>query len=414
MNNWPMRLRALQEKLGKSSDEMAELLGLTQRSYGEFARPEGRIPGRPTQRRIEQLENQLLDESQVQQDNSKELNLVIIHSGFSYKNGEQEQDVVTMIEEMNKAAGNSRYEFHYIDLDFGSEKSRSLLQHKQVKGHFPVSYPGLPDGIEVKASYFATTATLLVSRAKRGNRLGHVTLAASAKDYWPIALEIKSSEEVDVSFIKDAGTELTPDEETAIHQLEINILDQNRYHGRVIRTENVFDPTSGFGFLKYVKQDTQTGKWVDQQDKLRNNVFFSWNHMRKRKSSTEAETPISELREGDIVSFSLGMNHNGACAVDVTLICKLDVPVASDDLGLVADAISAISDCPREDGWALIATVGTRLSVQRKDYKQSLSNLGYEGKLIKLFEKHKERFDVSPNGNGTPYNAACVRMKGSV
>jgi hypothetical protein len=130
--------------------------------------------------------------------------------------------------------------------------------------------------------------------------------------------------------------------------------------------------------------------------------------MRKLDGTNVAETPIADLKVGDIVGFTIGMNNKGACATDVTLIERTSAE-SSEESEILEFIKDAIRDCANEKGWALLSRVGTRLSVPHPDYKETFSAKGFKfGELIK---KHTEIFEYSTDSAVTDFSAASARLK---
>jgi hypothetical protein len=409
MRTWPERLKGLQDRLEKSPEQIADMLGITVRTLGEFTRPEGREPSQPIQRLIEMLEAELqVGASSVGNQQSPPLTMVIIHGDFE---AQDKRDVVTTIDDMTKAADFSgNVEFHYITVnpERDMQKALSILQSKRVTPHFFMQEGRLnPDNSkQAECSYFSTTVTWLASIAKKNN-LQRITLAADVKDYWPIAKEIKALAEIDVSFIRAAKASLSEEQLGALEEMGISVIDPvGRHFGRIHSLSDDRSSRSGYGFLIYVRPGSDN-EWIDLGG---NTVFFSWNHMRKDGSGA-AEIPISKLREGDIVGFAIGMNDKGPCATDVTLIERAPEPEAKSeqepiDLNVLKDAVRVCAD---QNGWALVANVGSRLSILNPEYKDQLDAKKF--KIGELLKKHDELFEYSTDATKTTRNAACARLK---
>jgi cold shock CspA family protein len=166
-----------------------------------------------------------------------------------------------------------------------------------------------------------------------------------------------------------------------------------------------------YGFLEYVKQESdEQGRtqWIGLEGSKP--VFFSFNHMRKKKDTNIPETPIESLNIGDIVGFVIGMNNKGPCATDVTMIQRapaLEENGQPEIIDLVRDAIHV---CANENGWALMSSVGGRLSVLHPNYMDLLLQHGYD-QLAVLIRRYPAIFEYSHDGIGTNHRAACVRIR---
>lgn len=412
MKSWSERIKALQAQLGKTPEEMASVLGVTPRTLGEFTRPEGRDPSLSIRKVIELVENGLItDTPKVESKPSqKKLNLVIIHSEYVSPSG---GNVVAVIDEMNapnEVAGNDFInEFHYIVIDPERDMPKALpiLKNKRVAPHFFMAESAFLKSEGAESSYFSTTTTWLANVSKKNN-LGRITLAANVQKFWPIAKELRELAEVDVSFLRESDHNPSQTEVKALESMGISVFSPaTRHYGQVFSLKEVVGKTSGYGFLKPVKKDSQGDNWIVEEGE---NVFFSWNHMRKPGNPNVPAISISDLRLGDIASFAMGFNAVRECATDVTLISRsLETTTNADAVGFPDVLKAAIKDCANEEGWALISELGHCLAAwYPTDYREKLRSMGYESLKDPL--KSNPAFLYSPNGEGSSYKAACVRV----
>lgn len=407
MKRWSERIKALQTQLGKTPEEMAGTLGITPRTLGEFTRPEGREPSLSIQRVIELLENGLTSGAPKVEKIStrKKLNLVIIHSEYVSPSG---GNVVTVIDEMNASnevdGTDFNNEFHYIVInpERDMQKALPILKNKRVTPHFFMDESALKSSENAECSYFATTATWLASAAKKNN-LGRITFAANVQKFWPISKELKELAEVDVSFIREDADTPSQSEVKALESMGIRVFSPAiRYHGQVVSLKD------GFGFLKQVKKDPLGNNWIIQEGE---NVFFSWNHMRKQSNPDIPIISITDLMVGDIVGFAMGFNDVRECATDVTLSSRSkETTVNTDATGFLDVLKEAIKECANEEGWALMSELGNCLRAwYPPDYKEKLRSMGYEN-LTEPLKKHPHMFTFTQTGEGSNYKAACVRV----
>lgn len=152
-------------------------------------------------------------------------------------------------------------------------------------------------------------------------------------------------------------------------------------------------------------------------------LFFS--HMRRAENTQELEFPIVSPSEGDIVSFEMGMNYKGPCAIDVALVKKVfggaahrplqitaqtkraEAPTADDIVAALRDAVAVCAD---EDGWALMSRVRQRLP-SIPNYK-GLMQAASARKISQIVESHPAIFEQSgADGSDTRYSAACIRIR---
>lgn len=395
MNTWPNRLKNLQTKLEKSTEEMADVLGISPRTLGEFTRPEGRDPSEPIQKLVKILEGNLNQHSE--QDKTQNPPLIIISSELPLHGKE---NILTLIDKMEKDAISSGDKFHFISLDPENDiKDLSIVQDKRITPHFFVSEKADGNSNEEKISYFSSIAVRLAVKAIAEKKVSHVVLAADVRKFWPLALAIKyASDNVKISFIRDTTQRSTQEEEDFFNKHGIEIIAiSTRQYGRV----ETIKP-DGYGFIKYAK--TENGSWVTQDG----SVFFSWNHMRKRDDGRTPEVAIQDLTSGDIVNFVIGMNDKGPCATDVVLIER--AKTTDNDSEILRIIKAAVMDCIDENNFALVSSVGTRLNVLHNDFKKLLEKHDYK-QIKDVFSAHTNVFEYSADGTNAGYNAACVRLR---
>jgi hypothetical protein len=113
------------------------------------------------------------------------------------------------------------------------------------------------------------------------------------------------------------------------------------------------------------------------------------------------EMEISDLVAGDVVSYAIGMNSEGACATDVALVERPEgapdlprpnVPQEKELLDILEDAVSV---CTSEAGWAFLSSVGSRIKVLHPDFLERLQSLGHPG-YARFADKHPELFEIAP------------------
>lgn len=412
---WGEKLKRLQESLNLSNDTLASTLGITTRTLSDFLKPEsegGRQPSEPIKRLIDLL----LGETFIKQ---PETNLVVIHSGFRAPAG----DPATLIVQMHAAAGGAQRdnEFHYVSVDptldptSASRRLESLVKMR-VQPHFFADLPATSNN-NAKDCYFSTLTVWLACQAMRRN-LSHITIAADVMKFWPLARELKELLAVNVTFVREAEADIDAEEIEELNQLGINIVSPSgRKSGFIYKLIREPDGNVPYGFV--IPSDS-SGNPSSVSDRL----FFSYNHMKKGRDGISDETPICDLNVGDLVTFAIGMNKKGACATDVALVGKESVSPAAfergaperakakskEDYEFISILEDAIKVCGDENGWALLSSVGSRISVLHQDYKTKF--LDGERSTIKEFAKaHPEKFEHTPNGAGTSYRADCLRLK---
>lgn len=156
----------------------------------------------------------------------------------------------------------------------------------------------------------------------------------------------------------------------------------------------------------------RSSPWQHQADGT--SLFFSFNQTLKARDGLE-ETPIGDLRKGDKISFGIGVNYEGPCAIDVALVERApDGPQEpSAPLPELVEIIEdAVKVCADEDGWALSATVGIRIRTLYPYFDERLKASGHQ-KLVSLVPAYPNMFEVS-DGIGTRHAAACMRLKSDV
>jgi hypothetical protein len=253
--------------------------------------------------------------------------------------------------------------------------------------------------------------------------LAHITIAADIGKFWLLARELKRLFEVGVTMIRQGSAHEDP-EITAILRLHgLSVADpRGRKFGRVQRL--LSDPASGqitYGFIDPIDVES------DDQIAPGSALFFSLMHMRKLPHTDDFEVPIADLRVGDIVSFDIGMNYKGPCAIDVALVKaaatqkKVRRPrkqaatideSSADPNDIVSALQDAVSVCADEDGWALLSRVGQRLS-SMPNYK-GMMRAAAAKKISQVIEANANLFEQSgADGAGTRYSAACIRVRNS-
>ncbi len=409
--SWIEKLRRLQEQLELTSEGMASALGITTRTLSDFMKPiseGGREPSQPIQRLIDLLLGELIPKVE-----KSHLNLVIIHGDFRIFD-DMEATVNAIVEMHSTVSGKQQSEkniypkipslrnneFHYViasperDVKFALD----ALARRRIQPHF-FAAPEELISPEAQDCYFSATAVWLASQALRKD-LSHITLAADAKKFWPLAKELKELLEVEVTFILDKNDGLDQNIKKALKEIGIAFADPaGRKIGKVEKLED------GFGFIS---QETPWG--LGETGKA--GIFFSWNHMRKNQWGSD-EIPLKDLKKGDTVSFSIGMNHKGSCAIDVALVDRVHEatqPInhssaSKEEISQLIDQIKdAIAVCAGADGWALLAQVGTRISVLDPNFKEK--NIA----LASFVENHSDIFEYT-NKNESAKGAATVRLR---
>lgn len=416
--NWHQKLRRLQENLGLTAEGLAGTLGITTRTLADFLKPVdegGREPTGPVQRLIDLLSGELDSQGLVKK---PQLNLVVIHGDFRVPTG---QDRVGAIVDMHAAAGTQRNnEFHYITVEPERDARWAVegLARRRIQPHFFACDPGL-DTQQARDCYFTATTVWLATQAMRRD-LAHITLAADAKKFWPLAKELKELAEVEVTFVREAKQD--PEIDSLLRDIQIGVADPSgRKFGYVTALKRGADPKSeiSYGFIAPRQKGQEVTEPVERAP-----LFFSYNHMRKDTNGSP-EIAIAQLIEGDYVSFSIGMNNKGPCATDVALVERapnappLATPPAypksnrrnmPEETELVEIVKDAVTVCADEDGWALSAAVGSRISVLYPNFAERLQASAHP-KISTLARAHPELFELSAGGPPTRHAAACMKLK---
>jgi transcriptional regulator with XRE-family HTH domain len=393
--SWQKRIKELQESMGITSDEMAQLLGISPRTLGDFTRPDGRQPSEPIQKLIEFLEK---DHGISKYDNKKASNtiLIIINSGFY----EKHNDIVEIIDRMTKDDATSVKDYHFIYAGSYQNVSSaiSLIQtHRNIKPHYFFLDDKEAKESHADVSYFSSVASLLIEGGIRRN-VSHIVFAADFNTFSTLLYSYNDASinperetighEVNFTYISDNGDEQLSKMVKVINPKSIN----TRHKGKVISKKE-----SSYGFISLIK---------DNEKSIKNDgIFFSYNSI--RKNDNKPDIKMEDLSIGDTVSFNLGINNKGICAIDMVLIeAYKSNDKESESVKLIS---SAISDCMDETGWALLSNVGSRLSVINKNYKEIIKSDNYED-IGSICRTLKDIFEYSTDGNGK-YKAACVRLK---
>lgn len=421
-SDWPSKLRRLQQNLGSSEEQpltqeqLAGQLGITSRTLLDFMKGV-REPTGPVARLIEIL----LAENRPTE---PRLSLVVIDNDFvddlPMANG---QDPVDAIVKMHSHDIRNN-EFIYVSaLPAHAKWVMEGLMGRGIRPHF-FGWPAEVDTPEARACYFTATTVWLAAQAVERD-LTRVTLVADPKKFWPIALALTENAKVKVAFVGQALTDKDQNLKGFLDGIRIEVEDPA---GR------------RFGFVSALQERTRPDGvkeipwgWITPGSKGPNgerkpddarDLFFSFNHMKKDRSGNP-EMRIQDLAPGDFVSFSLGMNHKGPCAIDVALVQRAsgappleERPISTRGTGATTDEEEVLVDiikeavpvCADKEGWALLADVGSRISVLYPDYKERVAGAGVR-RIGELARRHAEVFEVSDHGAGTRHRAACVRLK---
>ena len=404
---WDVKLARLQEQLRQTNEDLATTLGISTRTLSECRR-EGASPSQPIQRLIDLLLGEGI-ETKV------ESNLIVIHSDFRVPEGDEP---AKMIVEMHAAGGGAQRdnEFHYISVD-SNRIARIYVEslvRMRIQPHILTEESALLNS-ESRDCYFTALVIILATQATRRN-LSHITIAADISKFWPLARELKEILGVDITFIREVDTDLDSAKLDAIRRLGINIASPSgRKSGFVQKLVPGLNGNIPYGFIIPIDS-------LGNPMKGESNLFFSFRHMRKGRDGM-AETDISRLNTGDLVTFSIGMNNKGICATDVALIevkCiapeKLEksqttrsvAKTNKKDLELIRILDDAIKTCASEDGLALLSRVGSRANIVRDGFKEILNEAGYPA-IKDFIAQHSDRFEYFPDGSGS-YTAACLRL----
>lgn len=391
---WQARIKKLQESIGITTDEMAQLLGISVRTLGDFTRPDGRQPSEPVQKLIEFLEK----ENGISSENNIKSNtiLILINSDF-YEN---HKNIVETIEKMVKDDETSVKDYHFIYTGLANKIPLSFLQkHRTIKPHYFFLGEGESNESHADVSYFSLGSSALIRSGIRRN-VSHVVVAADYDTFYPLSLsyndnaiipdndmDSESDSEVFFTYISNGGYE----ESSKVKVIKPNIND-TRYTGKIISKHD------RYGFISPTTESK--GELITN-----NNVFFSVNSIRKTNNILDIK--ISELSVGDTVSFNFGLNNKGICAIDMILIKAGDA--TNNEKRSIAMLKTAINDCVDDTGYALLSNVGGRLSIITKDYKDILKEDGYED-IGSVCRENGDIFDYHQNGVGK-HRAACVRVR---
>lgn len=423
MESWDLKLKRLQDSLSLTMEGLAGNLGITPRTLSDFMKPSsegGREPAGPVQRLIDLLLGEIESQGLVKR---SLLNLVIIHGDFRFSDAEK--SVIGMLLKLHSSSVAQRNnEFHYIATkEDHIPKVFEDIKRGRVQLHiFSESDQDL-DTNDARDCYFTTTATWLITQAMERN-LAHITFAADAMKFWPLAKELKELAGVDVTFIRETlpiadNTKFEKLEKKLEKDFKIGVLNPSsgRRFGRILTLKALpSKPGISFGYIRLDRKEFQ------DEDIPSDTIFFSWNHMKKDRTGN-AEMDISNLEVDDYVSFSIGMNNKGVCATDVALVERASSVVSTSiatSMGMTSTGTSqeeneltemikdAISVCAGENGWALQSAIGSRMSIQHPHYKEILPGFT----TIKQFAlTHTSVFEYSHNGDETQYSAACLRVK---
>lgn len=415
--SWDQKLKRLQENLGTSAEGLAGTLGITTRTLSDFMKPEeqgGRTPTGPVQKLIELLLGEIDSQGVVRKPT---LNLVIIHGDFRVSGL---QDPVEAILTMH-AEGGRNNEFHYVTVAPERDARWAIegLTRKRIQPHFFAFEQGM-DTQAARDCYFTATAMWLASQAMRRD-LAHITLAADMKKFWPLARELRELAGVDVTVVREAGADQDPAVEAMVQSCGVSIADPiGRKFGWVTGLRGDIPNSVTFGFVQPATLGANHQLVADGPP-----LFFSYNHMRKDRRTNLREFEISQLVVGDVVSFAVGMNYKGPCAIDVALVDRPEgAPVLSsavigvasprrtrfESVELVDVVKDAVTVCADDEGWALLSNVGNRISVVQPDFKERLRATGQFKTLTALISAYPDEFEES-DGQGTRYTAKCIRLR---
>lgn len=396
--SWQKRIKDLQDSMGITSDEMAQLLGISPRTLGDFTRPDGRQPSDPIQKLIGFLEK---DHGISKYDDKKASNtiLIVLNSNFY----EKHNDIVDIIDRMTKDDATSVKDYHFIyaGLDNKVSSAISLIQtHRNIKPHYFFLDDDKAGNSHADISYFSSVASLLIEEGVKRN-VSHIVIAADFNTFYTLSYSYNDASinperealdhEINFTYISDNGDEQLSKILKVINPKSIN----TRHKGKVISKKE-----SSYGFISLTK---------DKEKSIKNDgVFFSYNSIRKNDNNPDVK--MEDISIGDTVSFNLGINNKGICAIDMVLIeAYKSNDKESKSVKMLA---AAISDCIDETGWALMSNVGSRLSVINKNYKEIIKYEGYED-IGSICKSHGDIFEYSTDGK-EKHKAACVKLKENV
>ena len=425
---WPDKLEELKKQHNSSYEQLADMLGISTRTLADLMKPkpvaeDGRLsePTKPIQR----LVNHLLS-SELSRPG---LNLVLIHSDFKVsKDAFDDNDVINSVIKpllaLNAEAPRIttivdtrqpeafRNEYHYITIPNDKVNTTLLL-----KNNILPNYLLAEDEVETEKTldvFFAVTAMRLVSKTISQN-LAHVTIAANIETFWSLGQQIQEigkevGKNIGVTFVRQFGVIESENLRKTILKDNCQIIDPPL--GRRSGIVSSIHP-GGFGFIKDLFEPNKSG------------IFFSWNHMKLDENGIP-EVDIQQLKVGDKVSYTIGVNNKGPCAANVAIVerhdqtrlesvsptLKKQILTTEEQDFLKNKLTDAISICADADGWALLADVGSRIKLMFPQATESLNAKGYK---LSLFVKEEltEIFEYSSDGKNTHRTAACIRLKKS-
>lgn len=399
---WREKINQLLSQQNLTQGTLAEKLGITSRTLSDFMREDGREPSGAVAKLIDFLSGDTTEPTSTR----SRLNLVFIHRDYVIKDGKG-GNPAEVASELGKAVGSGIYweqpkesrfrdEFHYVTFAPSGESGWALeegLRQRKIQPHF---LPGVgQDDSSALDCYFSATTIAQVARSLDAG-VARVVIAADPTKFWPLGYEIKNFANVPVTFVLESYSE-EPQRQSARAILDeaglFSIVVGGRHLGKITMKRQ------GYGFI-----ETENGE----------RLFFSWNSLMRGSDGT-AEIEFEALHEGDEVSFDLGENHMGPCAVSVALISPAKANIATNLAATskklsVADGVQqltvqqltqstqdAIISCANEQGWAKLSAVGGRLeNVLAPGYKQRLEKLGH--KTLKDFLKANPQFEVTGAG----------------
>lgn len=391
---WRDKINQLISQQDLTQGTLSEKLGITPRTLSDFMREDGREPTGAVAKLIDFLLGEEADASSSR----SLLNLVFIHRDYVIKEGGK-GNPAEVASELSKAVGSGIYweerneskfrdEFHYITYAPSGEGGWALeegLRQRKIQPHF---LPG--DGKINQAAldcYFSATTMAQVARSL-DTGIARVVIAANSNKFWSLGYEIKNFANVPVTFVLESHFDESQRQslKTILEEVGLfSIVVGGRHLGKIVSKKQ------GYGFIE-----------AENKERL----FFSWNGL-KKGSDGSVEMEFEDLHEQDEVSFDLGENHMGPCAVDVALVKpakpseKSILPSpqkklsSSEDIPQLKRVIrEAIISCADEKGWAKLSAVGGRLEhVLLPGYKQRLDQNGY--KSLKDFLHRDMAFEVT-------------------
>lgn len=403
MSDWPRTLRELQTDLQLTQEELANKLGITARTLSDLMKDNARPPTQSVQLLVQRLHDEkgILSQSRH--------SVVLIHGSFDIRGYfTPEESAISFIVEriygFDKAHEN--IEFHFISY---LPKLEPLFQavvyesmaRMRVTPHLLT--PRIENDPLAEAAldcHFVQVATRIISEAA-SKGLAHVTLAANPLKIWPLAKWIETEGNGRVTIISDASPREGSDPEgldsiismgiTAVPAISLG----NSQHstGTVTLVQKGADGGE-FGFIAIEADPLRAGDTPVQS------VFFSWNHVTQKESYRRARgNRMIPFAAGTRVTFRIGMNYKGLCAIDVTATDNTPItphaverrafaptsPAQGQDdaNGLDKDAIARVLadvlvDTPKDaEGAVLMSVFGNRMLILRPDIKERLATLGY-------------------------------------